>query len=162
MSNIYKVFSKPILNRLKELPDQQQPMEQAGLRAGFSTIDHMHVLKQLIEKCTEYGKALYIAFVDYSKAFDSVCHDSLWEALVEQGVPKKYIRIIKNIYEKSTAQIKLEISGEEFQIAKGKARRPAISKTFLCNLGKCIQGSGVGKRWHKHRRQKTQPLKIRG
>ncbi|GBP79249.1 Craniofacial development protein 2 [Eumeta japonica] len=54
MSNIYKIFFKLILNRLKELLDQQQPMEQAGFRAGFSTIDHMHVLKQLIEKCTEY------------------------------------------------------------------------------------------------------------
>lgn len=57
--------------------DEQQPIEQADFRTGFSTTDHMHVIKQLIEKFQEYSKALYTAFVDYSKAFDSLEHDSL-------------------------------------------------------------------------------------
>ncbi|CAH0716463.1 unnamed protein product, partial [Brenthis ino] len=42
LSNIYKVFSKLILNRLTRIMDEQQPIEQAGFRAGFSTIDHIH------------------------------------------------------------------------------------------------------------------------
>lgn len=50
MSNIYKVFSKLILNRISRILDEQQPIEQAGFRAGFSTTDHMHALKQLVEK----------------------------------------------------------------------------------------------------------------
>ncbi|XP_050563541.1 LINE-1 retrotransposable element ORF2 protein [Spodoptera frugiperda] len=141
MSNLYKVFAKLILNRLTGLFDQQQPMEQAGFRAGFSTIDHMHVLKQLIEKSAEYGKALYIAFVDYSKAFDSIYHNSLWKALVEQGVPKKYIRIIKSIYETSTAQIKLETTGEEFRIAKGVRQGDPLSpKLFSAILESVFRG----------------------
>lgn len=78
MSNIYKVFSKWLLNRITGIMDEQQPIEQADFRTGFSTTDHMHVIKQLIEKCQEYSKALYTAFVDYSKAFDSIEHDSLW------------------------------------------------------------------------------------
>lgn len=127
MSNIYKVFSKLLLNRITGIMDEQQPIEQAGFRAGFSTTDHMHVIKQLIEKCQEYGKALYIAFVDYSKAFDSIEHDSLWRALIQQGVPIKYIRIVKNIYANSTAQIKLESTGEEFPIARGVRQGDPLS-----------------------------------
>ncbi|GBP33150.1 Retrovirus-related Pol polyprotein from type-2 retrotransposable element R2DM; Endonuclease [Eumeta japonica] len=107
--------------------DEQQPIEQAGFRAGFSTTDHMHVIKQLIEKCRKYGKAVYIAFVDYSKAFDSIEHDSLWRALTQQGVPKKYIRIIKNIYANNTPQIKLESTGEEFPIARGVRQGDPLS-----------------------------------
>ncbi|GBP53918.1 Retrovirus-related Pol polyprotein from type-1 retrotransposable element R2 [Eumeta japonica] len=78
----------------------------------------MHVIKQLTEKCQEYDKALYIAFVDYSKAFDSIEHDSLWRTLTQERVPKKYIRIIKNIYANNTPQIKLESTGEDFPIAR--------------------------------------------
>lgn len=35
-------------------------------------MDHIHVVKQIIQKCNEYGNPYYLAFVDYSKAFDSL------------------------------------------------------------------------------------------
>ena len=113
----------------------------------------MHALIQLVKKHQEYSKPLYIAFVDYSKAFDSVYHNSLWRALIQQGVPKKYIRIIKNIYTNSTAQIKLESLGEVFPIARGVRQGDPLSpKLFSAvlesifrdlewdNVGKCING----------------------
>lgn len=148
MSNIYKVFSKLILKRLSRIMDEQQPMEQAGFRAGFSTTDHMHVIKQLIEKCQEYGKVLYIAFVDYSKAFDSINHNSLWGALIQQGVPKKYIRIIKNIYANSVAQIKLESAGEEFPVARGVRQgdplSPKLFSAILESLFRDLEWDNLG------------------
>lgn len=148
MSNMYKIFSKMILNRITKIMDEQQPIEQAGFRAGFSTVDHMHVIKQLIEKCQEYGKALYIAFVDYRKAFDSINHDSLWQALIQQGVPKKYVRIIKNIYENSTAQIKLESTGEEFPIARGVRQgdplSPKLFSAILENIFRNLDWDSFG------------------
>lgn len=52
----------------------------------------MNVVKQLIEKSQEHGKPMYIAFVDYSKPFDLVRHESLWKVLSQQAVPKKYTR----------------------------------------------------------------------
>lgn len=50
MSNIYKIFSKIILKRLTKKLDVQQPKEQAEFRAGFSTLEHIQALKQIIEK----------------------------------------------------------------------------------------------------------------
>jgi len=35
-------------------------------------VDHIHALNQIIEKCNEYSTPLYMAFIDFKKAFDSV------------------------------------------------------------------------------------------
>lgn len=59
MSNIYKVFSKVILSRITTTLDENQPREQAEFRSKFSTIDHIHVLRQILQKYSEYNKCYY-------------------------------------------------------------------------------------------------------
>ena len=81
LQTTYKVFTSIILKRLRYPLEQHQPREQAGFRARYSTMDHIFTLTQVIERYTEYNKQLYIAFIDYSKAFDSIHHISLWMAL---------------------------------------------------------------------------------
>ncbi|CAF4821678.1 unnamed protein product [Pieris macdunnoughi] len=91
MSNIYKIFAKIILERIGRKLDEQQPIEQAGFRKDFSVLDHIHTVRQIREKYNEYQLVYYIAFIDYSKAFDSLIHSKIWEALKELGIEHKYI-----------------------------------------------------------------------
>ena len=70
LSNIYKVFTKIFTFRLTRVLDENKPIEQVGFRSGYFTIDHIHTLNQLKEKCAEYQKPLCLAFVDYEKAFE--------------------------------------------------------------------------------------------
>ncbi|KAJ2941256.1 hypothetical protein O0L34_g3453 [Tuta absoluta] len=135
MSNVYKVFSKIILSRISGTLDDNQPREQAGFRSNFSTIDHIHVLRQVLQKYNEYNKKYYLAFVDFNKAFDSLEHDYIWDALKRQGVQEKYICLLKNIYSQSTAQVKLETIGEKFPIQRGVRQGDPISpKLFTAVL----------------------------
>ena len=127
MSNIYKIFSKIILKRITNTLDLNQPKEQAGFRSKFSTIDHIHTLRQLLQKYREYNKTYYIGFVDFNKAFDTLKHEYIWDALKMQGVQEKYIRIIKNVYTASTAQVRLESMGNEFPIRRGVRQGDPIS-----------------------------------
>ena len=46
---------------------KKQPQEQAGFRRGYSTMDNLHTVNQLIEKTLEYNKPLCQAFEDYEK-----------------------------------------------------------------------------------------------
>ncbi|XP_063547113.1 uncharacterized protein LOC134754708, partial [Cydia strobilella] len=71
-SHVYKLFSRVITNRLARRFDDFQPPEQAGFRKGYSTVDHIHALRQVIQKTEEYNLPLWLAFVDYEKAFDSI------------------------------------------------------------------------------------------
>ncbi|CAH0717940.1 unnamed protein product, partial [Brenthis ino] len=127
MSNIYKIFAKIILKRIERTLDEHQPIEQAGFRKDYSVTDHVHVVRQVIEKYSEYQLTYYISFIDYSKAFDSLLHKNIWEALVEQGIELKYIRLIKNVYRNSTARIQLEKKSQPFKVGKGVRQGDPLS-----------------------------------
>jgi hypothetical protein len=135
MSNIYKTFSKIILHRITKILDENQPVEQAGFRSNYSAVDHIHAVRQIIEKCKEYNITFYCCFVDYCKAFDSLLHIKIWEALKRQGVEHKYIRLIRNIYTNTTARIKLEREGEDIKIQRGVRQGDPLSpKLFTAVL----------------------------
>ena len=59
--------------------------EQAGFRSGMSTRDQILNLKMVIEKNREFGKNIYLCFVDHKKAFDMVSHELLWQRMLEMG-----------------------------------------------------------------------------
>lgn len=87
--------------------DQHQPREQAGVRARFYNVDHIHVVSQLQEKANEYKIPLSFAFVDYEKAFDSIEFTPLFMALENQGVNQAYITILRDLYNGATSVRKL-------------------------------------------------------
>lgn len=70
-SIFYKLLTRIITDLINKF-DFYQPVEQAGFRRGYSTVDHLQLMHMLIEKTTEYNIPLHLAFVDYQKAFDSV------------------------------------------------------------------------------------------
>ena len=47
-------------------------------------------LRQLQEKCIEQDRPLYIVFVDFTKAFDTVGRTGLWQLLRKYGCPEKF------------------------------------------------------------------------
>ena len=127
LSHTYKIFMKILQKRLERQLDDNQTREQAGFRKGYSTMDHIHVMNQMIEKSQEYNLPLYIAWVDYEKAFDSVQHEDLFQALWNQGIRGKPFRTLRLIYQEATARVKLENTGEKFNIMKGVRQGDPLS-----------------------------------
>lgn len=108
LSHLYKLLTKIITNRITSKLDFYQPVEQAGFRKHFSTTDHLHTIRTLIEKCTEYNVPLHVAFVDFHKALDSIETWTVIESLENARIDSRYTNIIKNIYENASIQIKLD------------------------------------------------------
>ena len=46
-----------------------------------------------MEESLEWNSPLYINFIDYEKAFDSVDRETLWKLLRHYGVPEKIIAL---------------------------------------------------------------------
>ncbi|MCJ3109057.1 reverse transcriptase family protein, partial [Klebsiella pneumoniae] len=89
--------------------------------------DHVHTINQVIEKSAEYNRPLYMAFIDYEKAFDSVEIPAVLEALRRQGICDSYVNTIANIYKDSTATLLLHKKSRKIPIQKGVRQGDTIS-----------------------------------
>ena len=66
-----------ILNRLKPQAEKIIAEEQAGFRAGRSTIEQIFNQRILCEKYLQHQQDLYYVFIDFKEAFDRVWHAAL-------------------------------------------------------------------------------------
>ena len=123
----YKVFSQVILRRMLRTLDQHQPREQAGVRSGFSTIDHIQVISQLQENADEYNIPLFFAFVAYEKAFDSIEFNPLFQSLENQGVAAAYITLLRYFYNGATSTLKLQRDSDKIKLQRGVRQGDNIS-----------------------------------
>lgn len=72
LDTCYKIFSSILLETLAPFVEEMVGRYQSGLRKGRLTTDQNSILKQLMEKHYEFNKDLYIVFIDYKQAYDSI------------------------------------------------------------------------------------------
>ena len=73
--------------------------EQTGFRQDRSCTAQIATLRIIVEQSIEWNSSLYVNFVDYEKAFESLDRETLWKILRRYWVPMKLVNIIKNSYE---------------------------------------------------------------
>ncbi|XP_060767191.1 complement C3-like [Neoarius graeffei] len=69
--------------------------------------------QQLQEKCREQRQSLYMAFIDLTKAFDSINQVALWRILAKYGCPEKFITILRLLHDGMSARV---LSSQEGQL----------------------------------------------
>ena len=97
---IGKLFTSILNKRLKDFSILHNVIgeSQAGFSHEYSTLDHIFVLKSVIELFKWKKKELFCLFVDYAKAFDSVWREGLWYKLVKSNVRGKTLNVIQSMY----------------------------------------------------------------
>ncbi|VDO50760.1 unnamed protein product [Schistosoma margrebowiei] len=88
-----------MLNRMKDCVDAQLRDQQAGFRKDRSCTDQIATLRIIVEQSIKLNSSLYINFIDYEKAFDSVDRTTLWKLLRHYGLPQNIVNIIQNSYD---------------------------------------------------------------
>ena len=58
-----------------------------------------------MEQSTEWKSFLYINFMYFEKAFDSISREVLWKLLHHYGMPVKKVTIIRALYDDFSAQV---------------------------------------------------------
>lgn len=150
LSILSKCFTSILNQRLYSwLEDEHMIVEnQAGFRKNYSTTDHIFTLHALVQSSlSKRGKKLYVAFVDFTKAFDYVDHTKLLETLQKDGISGKFYCILRSMYEslKSCVRVKGEFS-EFFDCPRGVRQGCVLSPTlfslFINQLAQHINESG--------------------
>ena len=60
-------------------------------------MDHAFTLLCIFALYERLQKNLFVAFIDYQKAFDTVWRAGLWLKLINEGVTGKFLNVIKDI-----------------------------------------------------------------
>ena len=89
-------------------------------------------LNWIIEKARESQKNIYLCFIDYTKAFDSVDHNKLWKILQEMGIPGHLTCLLRNLYAGQEATFRTRHGTMDwFQFGKGLRQGWILSPTYL-------------------------------
>jgi hypothetical protein len=103
-----KVFGIAMNTRLKLFCAKHSLIDdkQSSHRKGSRTSDNVFILRTLFEKyCGQNNSKLYISFIDFRKAFDSIWHDGLFVKLLRMGIGGPYYNVLKSMYKNITSSV---------------------------------------------------------
>ncbi|KAJ4450860.1 hypothetical protein ANN_02292 [Periplaneta americana] len=106
----YKILSNILLRRLTPYVDEIIGDHQCGFRRNRSTIDQIFCIRQIMEKKWVYKGTVHQLFIDFKKAYDSVKREVLYDILIEFGIPKKLVRLIKMCLSETYSRVRIDPS----------------------------------------------------
>ncbi len=120
---------------------------QAGFKNDYSTIDHIFTLFAIIQKQFVNNRKLYVAFIDFEKAFDSISRKLLWPVLLKNGIKGKLYRCIKSMYDDVKAKVKCGAKFSDFisctrGVKQGDTCSPVLFSLFINELALEIINNG--------------------
>ena len=132
LSTTGKVLARVLATRLSEQAERMLPETQCGFRPARGTTDMIFTARQLQEKCQEQQKPLYMAFIDLTKAFDSVKRELLWDILIRFGCPIKFVKILKLLHDNMSVTVTANgATTEPFKVNSGVKQGCVIAPTLF-------------------------------
>ena len=117
--------------RLQQYLNHELPDVQVGFRKGRGTRDQIANICWIIKKAREFQKNIHFCFIGYTKAFDCVDHNKLWEILKEMGIPEHLTCLLRNLYAGQEATVRTGHGTDWFQTGKGVRQGCILSPCFF-------------------------------
>ena len=125
---------------------------QSGFLPGHRTSDNIFILSQFLELNKKLNNPVFLAFIDFKKAFDTVWHGGLLFKLLNKGIGGKFYKLIKSIYNHDTKSgIQSHVTGNEHSSSSPNSKysinsssnqqhlavklSSGITEFFPCNIG---------------------------
>ncbi|GJT08203.1 retrovirus-related pol polyprotein LINE-1 [Tanacetum coccineum] len=82
---------------------------QFGFIPGRSSVEAIHLIRSLMEKYRVRQRDLHMAFLDLENAYDNVPRELIWRTLVDKGTPRRYIKVIRDMYNGVKTRVRTSI-----------------------------------------------------
>ena len=115
-----------IQKRIQKELDQTISEEQAGFRPGRGTVDHIFSLRQLQRAAREGRQPLFIALLDFMKAYDSIDRQKLLECLTRR-LPAHYCCILRALLARTRYRVWDEGLSDPVESNKGAPQGRKLS-----------------------------------
>lgn len=103
---VIKVLSRTILTRMQDPVEEKLRDEEAGSCRGCSCCDQITTLRIIKKQTLYWNTGLYMVFVYFEKAFNSLDHIMLWKILTRYGIPAaKIVRMFQVLYDGFQARV---------------------------------------------------------
>jgi hypothetical protein len=104
---------------------------QCGFRHNRSTADQIFYIQQILKKKWEYNGMVHQLFIDFKKAYDSVKREVLYNIMLEFGIPKKLVRLIKMCLNETYSKVRIgKLLSDKFPTQNGLKQGDAICFCF--------------------------------
>ena len=148
-SIIGKVFERLHLHSVEDQLSQDQSKLQRGFTKGTSPLYAALILTEAIAEAQDIKHPLYAAFLDASKAFDVVWHNSMLRKLYEAGLHGVDWILMKEWYSNMTSQVKWEGElskpfEEQQGVRQGGIWSPTAYKAFINPMLKIFEEKAMG------------------
>ena len=125
-------MERMVANRLAILAESSGwwSPDQAGFRSMRSYEDQVLRMSQSISNGfqTRPASRTVIALLDFSKAFDTVWRDRLYEILLAKGVPRMMVRWIRGFLTDRRARVRLDgVNGSSMKLQQGVPQGSILS-----------------------------------
>ena len=154
LSIVGKTYVAVLNDRLKRWMEDSKVVveEQAGFREGYSPVDQVYVLSEIIQRQKRRKKAWYCAFLDIKRAYDVVWRDALWVRLWMCGVRGKMWRVIRKLYAKTESCVLVENQRTEWSrcdvgVRQGCVMSPNLFSLFINGMAEEIKAAAKGIAW---------------
>jgi hypothetical protein len=128
MPTSYKISSNILLSTLIPYADEITADHQCGFRCNRSTTDQIFYILQILEKKWEYNGTVHLLFIDFKKAYDSVRREVLYYSLIEFGIPRKLVRLIKMCLNETYSRVRIGKNlSAKFTVQNGLKQGYALS-----------------------------------
>lgn len=105
----YKLYCNILNDRLSQWVEDNDILadEQNGFRQERSTVDQLSSLTNIIDVRKKMRKSTFCAFIDFSKAYDTIDRQILWDKIRKLGIVDTFCHAIMSIYTNVLCSVRL-------------------------------------------------------
>ena len=121
----------------------------AALNQSEIGIDRRGILTSIVQEQISAKKDTYVAFVDFSKAYDKVDRQKLWQNLNTLGVSGHIIQVLRALYQNVQCCVSVNsVKSRWFPVAVGLKQgcmlSPLLINLYTSDLAMVLKQTGEG------------------
>jgi hypothetical protein len=131
LSTSYKILSNIFLAGLTSYADEIIGDNQCGFQCNRLMTDQIFYIWQILKKKWEYNGTVHQLLTDFKKAYNSVRKEVLYNILVEFGIPRKLVGLIKMCLNETYSIVRIDKNlSDKFPI-QNSLKQDALSPLLL-------------------------------